>query len=414
MDRKPTLRFNKEISWKQYLLGSLITKIETGTNELGKEIRTDVPLLKMGNIQLGTFDFSKLEFLTEEQFKNSKKYIAKNGDFLFNTRNTLALVGKAATWTLENKNFVFNSNIARISLDDSKINSHFLNYLYATPSVWSQVKARAVGTTSVAAVYPRDLSSIKLFIPILEEQEKISSFFRQLDLKIHLHQERIDLMKEQKKGYLQKIFSRELRFKDNYGNNFPEWTSYSLEELGSFGASYSFSRALEGEGEYCIVHYGDIHSNLPTVCENISFPSITEKRDFELIYENDILFADASEDYADLGKAILIKKLKSQNLIAGLHTYKFTANEKLNPLYFIYFTQTNSYKEFIGKMGTGVSVLGISKSNLKKLEVALPSLEEQRKIGELLHLFDKKIAYETEKIQAIQNQKQALMQQMFI
>ncbi|TDL88741.1 restriction endonuclease subunit S [Vibrio vulnificus] len=414
MDRKPALSFNNEIFWKQYKLGSLITKIETGTNELGKEIKTDFPLLKMGNIQLGTFNILKLEYLTEKQFNRSKKSIAKNGDFLFNTRNTLALVGKAATWTIENKDFVFNSNIARISFDDSKISSHFLNYLYTTSSIWSQVKARAVGTTSVAAVYPRDLSSIKLFIPNLKEQEKISTFFRQLDSKINLQQEKIDLLKEQKKGYMQKVFSQELRFKDENGKDYPEWTSDLLQNLGTFGTSYPFSRAIEGKGEYCYIHYGDIHSNLPTVCENILFPSITEKRYFEVINENDILFADASEDYADLGKAILVKTVESQNLIAGLHTHKLTVNKRINPLYFIYFTQTNSYREFIKKMGTGVSVLGISKSNLNKLEVPLPSMEEQKKISELFYLLDKKITSETKKIQEIKLQKQALIQQMFI
>lgn len=66
----------------------------------------------MGNLRNGYFDFSKLEFLP---LKSSLKEqdILKYGDFLFNTRNTLELVGKGATWLSELKTAAFNSNIAR-------------------------------------------------------------------------------------------------------------------------------------------------------------------------------------------------------------------------------------------------------------------------------------------------------------
>jgi len=139
----------------------------------------------MGNLQRGYFSFNKLEYLDEEHDVESEN-IAHYGDFLFNTRNTLELVGKGATWTGESGKYAFNSNIARFSFDG--IDTIFFNYLYNTQQMIAQVQARAVGTTSVAAVYPRDLNSIKFHLPSFDEQKKIGSFFKQLDDTITLHQ----------------------------------------------------------------------------------------------------------------------------------------------------------------------------------------------------------------------------------
>ena len=99
---------------------------------------------------------------------------------------TLELVGKGATWLGESGKYAFNSNIARFEFNG--IDTVFFNYLYSTEILIKQVHARAVGTTSVAAVYPRDLNSLEFRISTIEEQIKIGSFFKQLDDTITLHQ----------------------------------------------------------------------------------------------------------------------------------------------------------------------------------------------------------------------------------
>lgn len=65
----------------------------------------------------------------------------------------------------------------------------------------------------------------KLVIQVLsiEEQEKVSDLFSKLDRKIELEEMKLALLEEQKKGYMQKNFSQELRFKDENGNEYPEW-----------------------------------------------------------------------------------------------------------------------------------------------------------------------------------------------
>ena len=198
----PEIRFPEfSDAWKQRKFGDVLVSIQTGTNKLGSDRNSGQPLLKMGNLQSGYFDLSKLEFLEN---KAEPENIVKQGDFFFNTRNTLELVGKGATWFGESNKYAFNSNIARFTLKD--VNTGFFNYLYNTNYVKKQIRARAMGTTSVAAIYPRSLKSVDIVIPNMEEQIKLSNLFMNLDSTITLQQRKLESLQKLKKGLLQQMF----------------------------------------------------------------------------------------------------------------------------------------------------------------------------------------------------------------
>jgi type I restriction enzyme S subunit len=175
-----------------------------------------------------------------------------------------------------------------------------------------------------------------------------------------------------------------------------------------------FSRAIEGVGEFRHIHYGDIHTKLPSVIENATIlPTITEKKDFQVIEQGDILVADASEDYKDLGKAVCYIG-DDTNVIAGLHTHLLRSNKNIvDPEYLINLFQTNRYQKYVWKMGTGVSVLGLSKSNLGKYEVHLPTLNEQKKVANFFNKLNKKSNFNNKKIELLQEQKKGFLQKMF-
>jgi len=182
----PKIRFKGFTKdWEQRKLGDDLVSIHTGTNLLGSITNTGMPLIKMGNIQRGYFDTSKVEFLAENE-QPDKADIANYGDFFFNTRNTLELVGKGATWMKNSGEYAFNSNIARFELRN--LDTIFFNYLYNTDYMTKQIHARAMGTTSVAAIYPRTLDSVEYLAPCMKEQQKIGAYFKQLDHLITLHQ----------------------------------------------------------------------------------------------------------------------------------------------------------------------------------------------------------------------------------
>ncbi len=189
--------------WEQHRFKDNIVSIQTGTNLLGSEVNKGIPLLKMGNIQRGVFSLSKLEYLSEKE-QVSKENIVKYKDFLFNTRNTLELVGKGATWVGESDKYAFNSNIARFEFNG--IDTIFYNYLYNTSSMIYQVHARAVGTTSVAAIYPKSLNSMEYTLPKLDEQKKIGKLLLSLDNLITHHQHKLEKLQNIKKAFLHEMF----------------------------------------------------------------------------------------------------------------------------------------------------------------------------------------------------------------
>lgn len=201
-----------------------------------------------------------------------------------------------------------------------------------------------------------------------------------------------------------------LRFKGFVG----EYNSYQLNELGEYGKSYAFSRAYEGEGDVHHIHYGDIHIKLPTIISDSSvLPSITEKRDFQYAQVGDIVIADASEDYKDLGKAICIND-DSHKVVSGLHTHRFSPNRKfVISDYLVRYMQTDRYRRFIYKMGTGVSVLGISKTNLSKFRLKLPTLDEQRIVANFFNELESRIERQKEKIELLKERKKGYMQKIF-
>ena len=203
-EKVPEIRFSGFTDdWEQRKLGDDLVSIHTGTNLLGSTTNTGMPLIKMGNIQRGYFDTSKLEFLAENEQPDNED-IANYGDFFFNTRNTLELVGKGATWMKNSGEYAFNSNIARFELRN--IDTIFFNYLYNTETMTRQIHARAMGTTSVAAIYPRTLESVGYLVPCMKEQQKIGAYFKHLDNLITLHQRELENLQNIKRFMLGKMF----------------------------------------------------------------------------------------------------------------------------------------------------------------------------------------------------------------
>ena len=195
--------------WELESMNEIVTSTQLGTNTLGKE-NEKIPMLKMGNLTIGGFDFNKLEYISEEELEMNREYILSNGDFLFNTRNTLELVGKSAVWNSQIDKAIFNSNIMRIKYC-SKINDFYMGYYFSSDIGWKQLKAISTGTTSVAAIYTKDLMKIKVVIPSINEQEKIVLILSEVDKKIEEYENKKQKLEKLKKGLMQQLLTGKIR-----------------------------------------------------------------------------------------------------------------------------------------------------------------------------------------------------------
>ncbi|WP_292799637.1 restriction endonuclease subunit S [Methanobrevibacter sp.] len=204
-----------------------------------------------------------------------------------------------------------------------------------------------------------------------------------------------------------------------------EWSSYNLGELLTFYSTNSFSREkLNYEsGSVKNIHYGDIHTKYPSILSienNKEVPFINNDLDLskfsedQYLQEGDLIIADASEDYEDIGKAIEVKNINNEKVLAGLHTILARDEKNMTVNGFkAYLFSTNNLKTKIKIIANGISVLGISKNNLSKINVKIPSKNEQRDIVSFISDIDKKIELLERKHQSYLEFKNYLMKQIF-
>ena len=130
--------------------------------------------------------------------------------------------------------------------------------------------------------------------------------------------------------------------------------------------------------------------------------------------EGDLVIADASEDYADIGKSIEIINLKNEKVLAGLHTFLARPNKTHMYIGFSgYIVRSDNFRKQIMTIAQGSKVLSISTGRLAMLEMKIPIIEEQQKIANFLSSIDAKIENTNSELEKIQLFKKGLLQKMF-
>ena len=206
-----------------------------------------------------------------------------------------------------------------------------------------------------------------------------------------------------------------------------EWEVKEFADVFGFVRTNSLSREQLTESDTTNtnliynIHYGDIHSKfhnehldfrrdyVPVVKDEINL-TITPD---QLIADGDLIIADASEDYEGVGASVEVLNIEGKKVLGGLHT--IVARDKKGETvigYRTYILNNSFVRTELKKIATGISVYGISKSNVSKLKIPLPPLPEQAAIATLLSTWDKAIATTTRLIQQKQQRKKWLMQQL--
>ena len=384
-----------------------MVSIHTGTNLLGSITNTGMPLIKMGNIQRGYFDTSKVEFLAENE-QPDKADIANYGDFFFNTRNTLELVGKGATWMKNSGEYAFNSNIARFELRN--LDTIFFNYLYNTDYMTKQIHARAMGTTSVAAIYPKTLDSVEYSASCMKEQQKIGTYFKQIDNLITLHQQKITRLIKLKKAMLEKMFPKkgsvipEIRF-NGFAN---AWEQRKLGEITDVRDGTHDSPKYVQEGHPFItsknVSNGFINYDDVKYVTDADYEEINKRSKVDV---HDILMGMIGT----IGNLALIRK-EPDFAIKNVALIKYTGDVDYQYLY-----QALQAGCVTNQLSTGMdggTQKFVSLKKIRELDIPFPDGWEQREIGAYFSTLDHLITFHQRKIDKLKNLKKAMLDQMFI
>ena len=198
-------------NWTVKSIGSILNKGKLGGNYSNQDKETSYPLIKMGNIGRGSIDLGKIEYISDGIIPNEMDRL-RYGDLLFNTRNTLDLVGKVAIWRNELPIAYFNSNLMRLDPKPEEIASTFYaNYAFNSTGCITRLKSIATGTTSVAAIYTRDLLKLPFPCPPLPEQHAIASILSDIDAEIAALEIRRNKTRALKQGMMQELLTGRIR-----------------------------------------------------------------------------------------------------------------------------------------------------------------------------------------------------------
>lgn len=251
--------------------------------------------------------------------------------------------------------------------------------------------------------------------PPLNEQKRINEIISVFDSLIDLKKQLVEEKRRQKVGLMQKLLDPNsgVRLSGFEG----KWTTATMADLFAFGSSLSKSRAELGSEGSCYLHYGDIHSNnkylISTKDDSADIPRYKEEniKPTVLLADGDVVFVDASEDYAGVSRYVVVSNPDNVPFISGLHT--IPAHSKGNDLaisFKRYCFQSYMFRKQMAYYANGMKVYGVSKGDLERVVIKYPTIKEQIAIADILSTADQEIDLLEQELAAWQQEKKALMQ----
>ena len=405
-DKQPEIRFpGFTDEWEQRKLTELATTyIGLVTTMTKNYTEYGTLLIRNSDIKEGKFDLNNPIYLKEDFAEQNKTRRMRNGDVV--TVHT-GDIGTSAVITEDLEGTI---GFATITTRPSKeLDSNFLSW-YFNSNIHKKY-ARRMSTGDGRSNYNmKDFNKNVIAIPKLEEQQKIGTFFKQLDDTIALHQRKLDLLKETKKGFLQKMFPKngakvpEIRFP-----GFTEdWEQRRLSDVASIvgGGTPSTSNPEYWDGDidwYAPAEIGDqiyVSKSLKTITELGQ-----QKSSAKILPIGTVLFTSR----AGIGNtAILAKEGTTNQGFQSIVPHK----NKLDS-YFI-FSRTHELKRYGEVTGAGSTFAEVSGKQMAKMPILIPCINEQRKIGAFFEQLDTTITLHQRELDVLKETKKGFLQKMFV
>ncbi|MDR7697819.1 restriction endonuclease subunit S [Lactococcus lactis] len=328
----------------------------------------------------------------------TKARIAKAGSILV---TSIASIGKNTLVTMDAG---FNQQINSLT-PTPKNDSYFL---LTQSEKWSEKMKKTAASATMQIVNKTDFSNISTFVPVhKEEQQKIGSFFKQLDDTIALHQRKLDLLKEQKKGFLQKMFPKngakvpELRF----AGFADDWEERKLGEVSKYSNGGSYENDVVENGTYELITLKSVNMSGKLVSSGKFINRETKT------LEKDTLVMILSEQAPGL-LGMTAKIPENNRYVLNQRVAEIKPNTNIDS-YFLSMS-INRSQAYFSKRGAGTKVQNISKPNVENFEFYCPSEREQQKIGSFFKQLDNTIALHQRKLDLLKEQKKGFLQKMFV
>ena len=407
----PKLRFSEfSDGWEVKKLGEVSDLITKGTTP-SKFVSHGVKFIKLECFDENTINADKCLFIEEETHnKELKRSILQENDLLF------AIAGA----TIGKVNFVkkdilpANTNqalsIVRLKKEE---NRNFIFQILKSKKMQKYIK----DSISVGAQPNLNLEQMNNFsfaYPTFSEQQKIATFLSNVDEKLQALKKKKSLLETYKKGVMQKLFSQEICFKDDEGNDFEDWEMKKLGEI-----TREIKRDLKSKRDLSELEVLTISSDKGFISQKERFSQIIAGNSiskYTLLCTGEMSYNKGASKRFKYG-CFYTLNLYKEALVPNVYISFSFKKEFLSNFYFYLFSTKyadSQLRQFISSSVRLDGLLNINRDDFFSIKVPIPCLAEQTKIANFLTAIDEKINKVDSQIKQTELWKKGLLQQMFV
>ena len=356
----------------------------------------DIPFYK-----IGTFGGIPDAYITKELYNEyrTKFSYPEKGDILLSAAGT---IGRIVEYDGESAYFQ-DSNIVWLSHDKS-ITNKFLKVLYPT------LKWGGIEGSTIQRLYNDIFLKTSFFKPTISEQQKIGSFFSNIDSLISLEQKKYDKLMQVKKSMLEKMFPKEgatvpeIRFagfssdwkEKKLSDEFVDFIVPMRDKPKSFDGKIPWTRIEDIEGKF-------LNSSLSG--QYVSEKTIAQMN-LKVIPKNSLIVSSS----ATFGVVAVV----TQDLITNQTFIGLVPNDKESLDFWYIFFYSDKAREYMKSQSAGSTIFYIARESFENMPVMIPSREEQQKIGSYFSHLDSLISLQQRKLEKLKNIKKSLLEKMFV
>lgn len=316
-------------------------------------------------------------------------------------------VGVGKDYHYINGKFDFHQRVYCIYNFKKDVSGSYLYHYFSTH--FNSRVMRLSAKNSVDSVRRDMITKMSITLPEFSEQTKIADFLSSVEEKITLLNKQYDLLCEYKKGMMQKIFSQELRLKDDCGDEFPGWEEVELKKIASKintkNRDNSVTTVLTNSATQGIVRQESYFER-----EIVTESNLTG---YYVVRIGDFVYNPRISSTAPVGP-IKMNEL-TQGVMSPLYTiFRFKKGFLKFYQYFFESSVWHDYMKSVANSGARHDRMNISGADFFGLPVPQPSEEEQTKIARFISAIDEKITAKKAELDTLKTWKQGLLQQMFV
>ncbi|NTP76981.1 restriction endonuclease subunit S [Enterococcus faecium] len=396
-DKQPEIRFpGFTEDWEERKLDEIFGKIRNAFVGTATPYYVDEGhfYLESNNVKDGRINRNTEVFINDEFYEKQKdKWLHTNDIVMVQSGHVghTAVIPEDLDKTAAHALIMFSNY-------KTKTSPFFLNYQFQTLTAKRKLENITTGNT-IKHILASEMKKFEVTIPEHVEQQKIGSFFKQLDDTIALHQRKLDLLKETKKGFLQKMFPKngakvpEIRF-----SGFTEdWEQRKLGEIVqiTMGQSPNSENYTENPEDYILVQ-GNADMKNNRVVPRVWTTQITKQA------EKGDLILSVRAPVGDIGKT-------DYDVVLGRGVAAIKGNDFI-------FQQLGKMKEsgYWNRFSTGSTFESINSNDIREALITIPTGEEQQKIGTFFKQLDDTIALHQRKLDLLKETKKGFLQKMFV